>query len=233
MSMILASFACLSTEMIYGVLASTILSHCTLKSYRTLKSPFSTTHSGICLYTTDLPVPVKPSHTFTSSFSRNRRHVFSQSTSSMSLTYCPYIFSFNQFAISVFLFFLHSLAFFALFTVTVPLSPTFLSNASGQFLTFQLKFFSSPLTQASRLMNPLPLSSLIDIFLQYHFLGASFSFIVITFLVILLIYWSSFFVHLITPPPYNSNKATAHVFTALILFPPFDLEFFTNFSLRR
>ena len=154
MSMILASFACLSTEMIYGVLASTILSHCTLKSYRTLKSPFSTTHSGICLYTTDLPVPVKPSHTFTSSFSRNRRHVFSQSTSSMSLTYCPYIFSFNQFAISLFLFFLHSLAFFALFTVTVPLSPTFLSNASRQFLTFQLKFFSSPLTQASRLMNP-------------------------------------------------------------------------------
>ena len=96
MSMILASFACLSTEMIYGVLASTILSHCTLKSYRTLKSPFSTTHSGICLYTTDLPVPVKPSHTFTTSFSRNRHHVFSQSISSMSLTYCPYIFFFQS-----------------------------------------------------------------------------------------------------------------------------------------
>ena len=50
MSMILASLAFLSTKLMSGLLASTIISCCTLKFYRTLKSPFSTTRSGICLY---------------------------------------------------------------------------------------------------------------------------------------------------------------------------------------
>ena len=50
MSMILASLAFLSTKMMSGLLASTSISCCTLKFYRTLKSPFSTTRSGICLY---------------------------------------------------------------------------------------------------------------------------------------------------------------------------------------
>ena len=40
--MILASFAYLSTKMMSGLLASAILSHCTLKSH--------TTCSGVCLY---------------------------------------------------------------------------------------------------------------------------------------------------------------------------------------
>ena len=57
-------------------------------------------------------------------------------------------------------------------------------------------------------------------------------FIVIIFVVILSMFWSSFFAHLITPPPYR-NTATAHVFTALILFPPLNLEFITNFKIRR
>ena len=50
MSMILASFVCLLTTMMSVLLASTILSHCTLKSHRTLKPVFSTTCSGVCLY---------------------------------------------------------------------------------------------------------------------------------------------------------------------------------------
>ena len=50
MSMILASFVCLSTTMMSVLLASTILSHCTLKSHRTLKPVLSTTCSGVCLY---------------------------------------------------------------------------------------------------------------------------------------------------------------------------------------
>ena len=50
MSMILASFVCLSTTVMSVLLASTILSHCTLKSHRTLKPVFSTTCSRVCLY---------------------------------------------------------------------------------------------------------------------------------------------------------------------------------------
>lgn len=51
MSMILASIAGLSTKAISGLYrASTILSHCTLKSHRALKPLFSTAHSGVCLY---------------------------------------------------------------------------------------------------------------------------------------------------------------------------------------
>ena len=56
-------------------------------------------------------------------------------------------------------------------------------------------------------------------------------FVVITFLVIPSMFWSSFFVHLITPP--YRNKATVYMFTALILFLPFNLEFIINFSVRR
>ena len=50
MSMILASIACLSTKKMSGLQTSIFLSHCTLKSHRTLKPSFSTTCSGICLY---------------------------------------------------------------------------------------------------------------------------------------------------------------------------------------
>ena len=45
-SMIMAFFACLLTKTMSGPRASTILSHCTLKSHRNLKSSFSTTCSG-------------------------------------------------------------------------------------------------------------------------------------------------------------------------------------------
>ena len=79
----------------------------------------------------------------------------------MSLTYCPYIFSYHLFSISLFLFLLHSLTSFVSFTVTVPLSPNVLSNTSSEFLTYQLQLFSSPLTQASQLISFLP-SLLLD-----------------------------------------------------------------------
>ena len=155
MSMILASLAYLSTKMMSGLLASTIISYCTLKSYRTLKSPFSTTRFGICLYHWSSRSSLA-FHTFTRVFFSNHCHVLSQSTSVMSLTYCPYIFSYHLFSISLFLFLLHSLASFVSFTVTVPLSPSFLGKTSSEFLTYQLKLFSSPLTQASQLISSLP-----------------------------------------------------------------------------
>ena len=63
MEMILPSFACLSwTKMMSSPVASTILSHCLLKSHRTLKPVFSTTLGCVC--TTDLPTSrVLSSHT--------------------------------------------------------------------------------------------------------------------------------------------------------------------------
>ena len=94
-------------------------------------------------------------------FFSNHCHVLSQSTSVMSLAYCPYIWTYHLFSISLFLFLLHSLASFVSFTVTVPLSPNFLSDTYSEFLTYQLKLFSSPLTQASQLISFLP-SLLLD-----------------------------------------------------------------------
>ena len=150
---------------------------------------------------------------------------------------CPWhtahtFFSYHLFSISLFFFFLlHSLASFVPFTVTVPLSTNFLNNTSSEFLTYQLKLFSSPLTRASQLISSPP-SSFLD---RYIFCSITswvqLLFIVITFLVIPSMFWSSFFVHLITPP--YRNKATVYMFTALILLPPFNLEFIINFSVRR
>ena len=158
--MILASLTYLSTKMMSGLLASTIISYCTLKSYRTLKSPSSTTRPGICLYhwssRSSLAFPYIYQGLFQQplqcSLSIHFRHV---------PAYCPYIFSYHLFSISLFLFLLHSLTSFVSFTVTVPLSPNFLSNTSSEFLTYQLQLFSSPLTQASQLISFLP-SLLLD-----------------------------------------------------------------------
>ena len=75
----------------------------------------------------------------------------------MSLTYCPCIcFSFHLFSISRFSLFWYSFGYFASSTFTVSFSPTFPSNTFSEFLTYQLKLFSSPQTQASQLMSPLP-----------------------------------------------------------------------------
>ena len=66
MSMILASFACLSwTKMMSSPVASTILSHCLLKSHRTLNPVQIFYHFlwGMHNCTTDLPIPVLSSHT--------------------------------------------------------------------------------------------------------------------------------------------------------------------------
>ena len=106
-------------------------------------------------------------------FFGNHSHVFSQSTSVMSLTYCPYMFSFHLFSISLVSFFSHSLASFASFPVTAPLSPTFLSNTSSEFLTHHLTLISPHWHKLRGLWVLFPLSFLIDIFLRYHFLGAA------------------------------------------------------------
>ena len=66
MSMILASFACLSwTKMMSSPVASTILSHCLLKSHRTLNPVQIFYHFlwGMHNCTTDLPIPILSSHT--------------------------------------------------------------------------------------------------------------------------------------------------------------------------
>ena len=75
----------------------------------------------------------------------------------MSLTYCPCVcFLSSCFPFLAF----HSsdtpLDLFASSTFTDPFSPTFLSNTSWEFLTYQLKLFPSPRTQASQLMSPAP-----------------------------------------------------------------------------
>ena len=49
-----------------------------------------------------------------------------------------------------------SFGYFASSTFTVLFSPTFPSNTFSEFLTYQLILFSSPQTQASQLMSPLP-----------------------------------------------------------------------------
>ena len=69
MSMILASFHLLINEDDFrpSIVASTILSHCTLKSHRTLKPVFFTT----------LPVPVQLSHTVANAHISPHCHVAS------------------------------------------------------------------------------------------------------------------------------------------------------------
>ena len=62
--------------------------------------------------------------------------------------------------------------------LTTLLSPTFLSNASSLFLTYQLKLFSSLLTQLSQLIRPLPPFFLGTYILATSLLGSSFLFIV-------------------------------------------------------
>ena len=62
--------------------------------------------------------------------------------------------------------------------LTTLLSPTFLSNASSIFLTYQLKLFSSLLTQPSQLIRPLPPFFLGAYILATSLLGCSSLFIV-------------------------------------------------------
>ena len=62
--------------------------------------------------------------------------------------------------------------------LTTLLSPTFLSNASSIFLTYQLKSFSSLLTQPSQLIRPLPPFFLGAYILATSLLGCSSLFIV-------------------------------------------------------
>ena len=101
-------------------------------------------------------------------------------------------FSFHLFSISLFSPFLYSFGFFVSPTFIVPFSPTFLSNTSLEFVTYQLDLFSSPLTQVSQLMSPLPPFFLYRYILAVSLLGCSSSFYVITFLVTLSMFWSSF-----------------------------------------
>ena len=90
----------------------------------------------------------------------NYCHIFSQSTPCPS---CPWqiapAFVFLSICFSFLAF--HSFdtgsfGYFASSTFTVPFSPTFPSNTFSEFLTYQLKLFSSPKTQASQLMSPPP-----------------------------------------------------------------------------
>ena len=82
------------------------------------------------------------------------------------------------------------------------LSPTFLSNAPSLFLTYQLKLFSSLLTQLSQLIRPLPPFFLGRYILATLLLGCSSLFIVMIFLDFLSISGSSSLFHLIVPDPY-------------------------------
>ena len=82
------------------------------------------------------------------------------------------------------------------------LSPTFLSNAPSLFLTYQLKLFSSLLTQLSQLIRPLPPFFLGTYILATSLLGCSSLFIVMIFLDFLSISGSSSLFHLIVPDPY-------------------------------
>ena len=82
------------------------------------------------------------------------------------------------------------------------LSPTFLSNAPSLFLTYQLKLFSSLLTQLSQLIRPLPPFFMGTYILATSLLGCSSLFIVMIFLHFLSISGSSSLFHLIVPAPY-------------------------------
>ena len=155
MSMILASLAYLPTTMMSGLLASTIISYCKLKTYRTLKSPFSTTRSGICLYHWSSRSSLAFPYIYHGPFQQPlpcSLPIYFRHVPDILLIH----FSYHLFSIPLFLLLLHSLASFVSFTVTVPLSPNFLSDTSSEFLTYQLKLFSSPLTQASQLISSLP-----------------------------------------------------------------------------
>ena len=65
---------------------------------------------------------------------------------------------------------------------TTLLSPTFLSNASSLLLTYQLKLFSSLLTQLSQLIRPLPPFLLGTYILATSLLGCSSLFIAMIYL---------------------------------------------------
>ena len=70
---------------------------------------------------------------------------------SYSLTYCPCIlFCFHSFSVSFIPFTMYSFRSTASEMLPTLLFPTFPSNASSLFLTYQLKLFSSLLTQLSR-----------------------------------------------------------------------------------
>ena len=86
--------------------------------------------------------------------------------------------------------------------LTTLLSPTFLSNTSSLFLTYQLKLFSSLLTQLSQLIRRLPPFFLGSYILATSLLGCSSLFIVMIFLDFLSISGSSSLFHLIVPDPY-------------------------------
>ena len=107
---------------------------------------------------------------------------------------------FYSFSISFTSFTLYSFGSTASEMLTTLLSPTLLSTASSPFLTYQLKLFSSLLTQLLQLIRPLPAFFLGIILATLH-LGCS-SFIVMIFLDFLVsIFWSSSLFHLIVPVP--------------------------------
>ena len=208
MSMILASLAYLSTKMMSGLPASTILSHCTLKSHRTLKSPFCTTRSGICLYRQSSRSSLAFSYIYQVLFPQPLPCFFP-----ILFHHVPDIFPIHVFfpfvSISLFLFLLHSLAPFASFTVTVPLSPKqhFLGIAS------RIVFFHSDINFAANESSSL--------FIPWEIYSCSITswaqllFTVITFLVIPSMFWSSFFVYLLTPP---YRKVSSFHFVSAIQF---------------
>ena len=154
MSMILASLVYLSTKMMSGLLASTIISYSTLKSYRTLKYPFSTTRSGICLYHWSSRSSLAFPYIYQGLFQQPLR-----CSLPIHFRHVPDILPIHFFLPSVFHFSLLILVtlpgILFSFTVTLSLSPNFSSNTSSEFLTYQLKLFSSPLTQASQLISSL------------------------------------------------------------------------------
>ena len=95
-------------------------------------------------------------------------------SSSFPLTCCPYtLFCFHSFSFSLASFTLSSFGSTASEMLTTLLSPNFLSNASSLFLTYQLKLFSSLLTQLSQLIRALLPSFWVRIFWQRHILGVA------------------------------------------------------------
>ena len=122
-----------------------------IKILQNFESPFSTTRSGICLYHWSSRSSLAFPYIYQDLFQQplpcclpiHFRHV-------------PDILPIHFDSPSVFHF-----SLLILVTVTVPLSPNFLSDTSSEFLTYQLKLFSSPLTQASQLISFLP-SLLLD-----------------------------------------------------------------------
>ena len=148
-----------------------------------------------------------PIHTLWSPF-RNHCHVFSQSTRLMSLAYCPCI-CLSSFFLSLVFLWLDPLPH-DLYCFSLTYFPN--QNLIGIFYILELRLFASPRKQALQLMSPFPPLSLDRYILALSLPRSSslFTVITVTVFVFLSIFWSSLYVHLITPPPYRNKPQFYH-----------------------